>query len=224
MKLLKLIGFLVLSCVAIHNPAAADPAPAPPASPLISNGGFESGNSGWSIFVPDESKSANCRFDVVGNAPHSGTNCIRLQSDTFARFCIGSTFIPVQPGEHYHVSVWYKGDPDATIRPVTAGISTAGFVIRLYLRQGNADAQGGHFFIGPGNRVARISPADPTSTTLPTSWTQIEAVVEIPPGVDEIGPALFSWWTQGTIYADDFSIEKVDASTPVTPLWQKNSG
>ena len=53
---------------------------------------------------------------------------------------------------------------------------------------------------------------------LPKAWTQIKAVIEIPSGVDSILPALFSWWTKGALYADDFSIEKVDASTPVTPL------
>ncbi len=206
MKLLKLAYCLVLSCAAIHNVAADS---------LISNGGFEDGTTGWGLFVPDEAKDKNCRFDVVTDAPHSGVNCVRLQSDDFARFSIGTTFIPVQPGEHYHVSVWVRADPAAHVL-----LKTPGFAIRLFLRQGNADADGGHLFIGPGNRVARNTPADPASKSLPTTWTQIEAVVEIPPGVDAIGPGLFCWRTKGAIYADDFSIEKVDASTPITPMWQ----
>jgi Carbohydrate binding domain len=221
MKLIQSAGFFLFVIAAIPS-AVADAPSAPPATPLISNGGFESGIAGWSIFVPDESKSANCRFDVGTNAPHSGVNCVRLQSDAFARFGIGTAFIPVQPGEHYHVSVWIKADPDAQIRPAVPGITTPGFVVRLYLRLGSADAEGGHLFIGPGNRVTRNAPADAAAATLPTSWTQIEAVVEIPTGVDGIGPALFAWWSQGSIYADDFSIEKVDASTPATPLWTKS--
>jgi hypothetical protein len=230
MKPIKLACFVLLSTAAIHHAIADSPvaAPAAPAVPstdsLISNGGFESGIAGWGIFIPDESKGANCRFDVVSTSPHSGGNCLRLQSDAFARFCVGTTFIPVQAGEHYHVSVWVKADPDATVRPAVPGITTPGFAVRLYLRQGNADAPGGHLFIIPGNRVTRLSPAEPVTTTLPTTWTQIEAVIEIPPGVDAIGPGLFSWWAQGTIYADDFSMEKVDPSTPVTPLWTKNPG
>jgi hypothetical protein len=90
---------------------------------------------------------------------------------------------------------------------------------------GKAEAEGGHLFITPGNRVTRgISPApgDPVTEHIPTEWTQIEAVVEIPQGVDGMGPSLFDWWGKGTIYADDFSVEKVDASTPATPLWQKD--
>ena len=34
---------------------------------LVSNGGFEAGNAGWGLYVPDESKDKNCRFDVVGD-------------------------------------------------------------------------------------------------------------------------------------------------------------
>ena len=63
------------------------------ADDLVSNGGFENGNTGWGIYVPDESKAANCRFDVAADGPHSGTNCLRLQSDDFARFCVGSSLV-----------------------------------------------------------------------------------------------------------------------------------
>jgi hypothetical protein len=203
---MRLGYLLILSFVAIHNVAADS---------LVPNGGFEDSSTGWAIFVPDESKDKNCHFDVVTDTPHSGVNCARFQSDDFARFGIGSGFIPVQAGEHYHVSVWIKADPAAEARP-----KTPGFVIRLYLRQGTGDAAGGHLFIGYGNTVSRNTPAVPESTTLPTAWTQIEAVIEIPPGVDSVGPALFSWWTKGAIYVDDFSLDKVDDSTAVTPVWQ----
>jgi hypothetical protein len=206
MKLFQLACCLVLGYAAIHNVLADS---------LTPNGGFEDGSTGWTLFVPDEAKDKNCLFDVLSDAPHSGTNCMRLKSDDFARFCVGAGFIPAQPGEHYRVSVWVRADPAAQVLP-----KTPGFVVRIFLRQGNADAPGGHLFIGPGNRVARNNPAAPVSKSLPTTWTKIEAVIEIPPGVDSIGPALFSWRTKGAIYADDFSLEKVDASTPVTPLWQ----
>jgi hypothetical protein len=186
------------------------------ADDLVYNGGFEAGNTGWGIFVPDESNDKNCRFDVVADGPHSGTNCLRLQSDDFARFSVGASLVPVVAGEHYHVSVWYKAGPDAHVR-----LKAPGFAVRLFLAQNRTDAAGGHLFIAPGDRVTRNTPADPVAEELPTAWTQMQAVIEIPPGVDAVGPSLFSWWSKGTIYADDFSIEKVDASVPVTPLWQK---
>ena len=207
---LKLSLLLVLSCLAI---------PAVAADSVLTNGGFENGIAGWGIWVPDESKASNCRFDVVGDNPHSGVNCARLQSDDYGRFSVGCPTIPVQAGERYHVSVWVRADPAALVRE-----KAPGFVIRLYLGQGNTDAAGGHLFIGPGNRVSRNTPADPVAETLPTTWTRIDAVVEIPAGVDMMGPGLFSWWTKGILFADDFSIEKVDASTALTPLWQKPPG
>ena len=205
----------VLSLFLIGIPACA--APAAPAGPLVPNGGFEYGIMDWTLFVPEESQGANCRFDVTTTSPHSGVDCLRLQSDDFGRFCVGSASFPVQPGEHYSVSVWIRADTAAQVRP-----DAPGFVVRLSLRQGGADAPGGHLFVAPGDKVSRETP--PTSSTpLPTTWTQIKAVVEIPPGVDAIIPALFSWWTKGTINVDDFTIEKVDASTPVTPVWQKTA-
>jgi len=218
---LLVLGFARMSTFAADSPVADTPtAPAtPPPAPLIPNGGFEEGITNWGIFVPDEAKDANCRFDVVSTNPHSGANCVRLQSDDYARFSIGSALLPVQPGEHYHVSVWVRADPAAHVL-----LKTPGFAIRLYLRQGNGDAEGGHLFIGLGNRVSRNTPPDAVSKTFPTTWTQISAVVEIPPGVDAMGPGLFCWRTKGAIYADDFSIEKVDASTALTPIWQPPVG
>jgi hypothetical protein len=218
-KCLPLLIALVLAGLAFRATADAPPAPAAPApaaASLITNGGFEDGIVGWGTYVPDESKLANCHFDVGSDSPHSGANCARLQTDDYGRFSVGGALIPVQPGDHYHVSVWIRADSAAQVRA-----KAPGFVIRLHLSQGGADAAGGHLFIAPGNRVTRDAPADPVSDSLPTTWTQIEAVVEIPQGVDSMGPGIFTWWTKGIVYADDFSIEKVDASTPATPFWQK---
>ena len=184
------------------------------AQSLVPNGGFESGISGWSIFVPDESSGKNCKFDVVSTEPHSGTNCVRLQSDDFARYAIGAgSSFPVQPGEHYRVSIWIRADAAALIRPKTSGMPpAAGPVIRILLRGAGSDTAGGHLFIGMGNTVARDTPSE-WSAPLPKDWTKIEAVVEIPPGADTAFPSLFCWWTSGTLYADDFEIEKVAALT-----------
>jgi hypothetical protein len=191
---------------------------------LIANGGFEGGIKSWNLWVPAESQGANCRFDVVSDSPHSGTNCARLQSDDYGRFAIGTDPFPAQPGEHYRVTAWVRADPAALARVNTHGVApSAGFVIRLHLSQDKVETQGGHFFIGLGNVVTRGAPAALT-TALPKDWTKVEAVVEIPPGVDSVNPSLFSWWVTGTIFIDDFSIEKVDASTPITPLPASDPG
>ena len=209
---LRLIGLpalaLFFTCLGIQGSAGQE---------LVENGGFEDGVAGWTLFVPDESQDKNCRFDVSNDSPHSGTTCLRLQSDDVARFSVGAVAgFPVQPGEHYRVTAWVRADSAARVRP-----KAPGFVIRLNLRQGNTDAAGGHLFIELGNVVSRDTPAE-SSSALPKGWTKVEAVVEIPTGVDTVFPSFFSWWVAGTLFVDDFSIEKVDASTAVTPLSQKD--
>jgi hypothetical protein len=182
---------------------------------LIANGGFENGSTGWGIYIPEESQDKTCRFDVASDSPHSGVNCARLQTDDFARFCIGSTTsFPVQPGERYRVSAWVRLDPAAHVR-----VKAPGFAIRLNLSLGNQDTAGGHLLIEPGNLVARNIAAEAV-TDLPKKWTKVEAVVEVPAGVDTIRPTLFAWWIKGSLFVDDFSITKVDATTPVTPMTQ----
>ena len=187
------------------------------ADSLISNGGFESGTNGWSLFVPDESQDKGCHFDVVNNAPHTGKSCLRMSRRTTPVTAVAFNFIPkAETGRALSRLRMGEGRPGGACAAENAGLCHPPlFTTEVY------DADGGHLFIGPGNRVARNMPADPVAkTTLPTTWTQIDAVVEIPPGVDAIGPALFSWWSKGPIYADDFSIEKVDPSTATTPVWQ----
>ena len=197
-RLLTAALSLLLTCPAIQLCAAQE---------LITNGGFENGTTGWSIWIPDESKSANCRFEVSTDSPHSGVNCVHLQADDFARFCIGTSAIPVQAGDRYRVTAWVRAEAAAQMRPQSHGLPpAAGFVIRLNLRQGDADAAGGHLFIGLGNQVLRDTPAEWTKD-LPKEWTKVEAVVEIPTGVDAVLPALFMWWAKGTISVDDFSVE-----------------
>lgn len=182
-----------------------------PGEDLVTNGDFENGTGGWTLFVPDESKDKNCLFDIVSTSPHSGTSCAHFKSDDYARFGISpATGIPVAAGEHYRVTAWVRADPAALVRA-----KSPGFVIRLNLREGGADATGGPFYIEPGNVVSRDKPTD-SFTALPKEWTKVEAVIEIPNGVDTVFPALFSWWVAGSIFVDDFSFEKVDTSSSST--------
>ncbi len=208
---MRLSKLLLPSCLIVLGGFALQGARA---DSIVPDGDFESGTGSWKIWVPDESKDQNCRFDVATDNPHSGAACARLQSDDFARFAISPGSFPAQAGEHYRLSAWVRADSAAEIRP-----NSPGFVIRVMLHPASADAAPAFLFIGPGNRVKLGNPANPTWKHL-TEWTQIEAVIEIPPGVDAIAPSLFDWWAKGALFADDFSIEKVDASTPATALVQ----
>jgi len=53
---------------------------------------------------------------------------------------------------------------------------------------------------------------------LPTDWTHLEAVIEVPQGMDSMGATLFVWKAKGSLYVDDFTFEKVDSSTALTTV------
>ncbi|MEJ0001437.1 MAG: hypothetical protein WDO13_21295 [Verrucomicrobiota bacterium] len=211
--MVSLYRFVLAAALAFALAGAA--APWALAQELVGNGGFEQGAAGWKLVVPGGGQAGQAghdRFDVVTNSPHSGGHCLRLQSDDFACYGVAAPPFAVRPGEHYRVSAWFRADPAAAMRPDTPDLAlAAGFVIRLTLRQGNAQAMGAHLFLSAGDVVTRDTPAAPT-TPLPRDWTRIEAVIEMPAGTDNVVAGLFAWWTRGALYADDFTIEKVAAA------------
>jgi len=181
----------------------------------VPNPGFEDGTAGWTLYPAGDSKDKNCRFSAVGDAPRSGAGAARLESDDFARYCIGTAPVAVRPGGRYRVSVWAKAGPKWATRS-----GAPGFIVRLTLRQGGADAPGGHLYIGPGGRVFRDAPPG-VDVPLTAAWTKVEAVVDIPAGIDSVLPGIFAWYAKGALFVDDFAIEPVEESVPATPFWQK---
>lgn len=190
---------------------------------LISNPGFESDQSGWGLFVPGDSRDKECSFLLSGSLAHSGSACAEISSGDFARFGLGyKGSIPVTPGGRYRVSAWVKAAPGSEVK---AG--TSGMVIRFTLQQGRQEAFGGpKIFIGLNGKVDLAPEGDITAlaTALPTEWTKVEAVVEIPAeGVDNMGLGLFGWYTKGSIFIDDISVEKVSGTTALSPLTSKTN-
>ena len=181
---------------------------------LAQNGGFEDASAHWSQFVPDDSKMNTCTFTVINDHPHSGNFCARLESSGPGRFCVGNPSIPVQPHDRYRITVWYRADAAAILNPNSPGVS-----IRVNLKK-SADDKGAFpdsfRQINPAGIVSIGNPV-PISTPLPADWTKMEAVVEIPDGITLIDPDLFSY-VQGVVFFDDFSVEKVSADTPITPI------
>jgi len=172
---------------------------------LVTNPGFESGTQDWSVFVPDESMEKNCQFTISNDNPHSGAACGEMNAGDFARFAVAHKPLAVNPGDHDQICAWFRADASTAYPP-----RTPGFAIRLMLNGGH------HLQI---NAEGVITPSNPATlkNPMPTVWTQVSVVIEIPPGVTTTSLEFFSY-AKGPLYLDDVSVQKVDPSVPVTPL------
>jgi hypothetical protein len=188
---------------------------------IVVNPSFEGGLDGWTQFVPNESLGQNCSLSFSADLPHSGSACGLMHTDGFARFGISPKIqpsTPMQSGDRYRVSLWVRA---AAQDEVHSG--TPGFLIRMGLGQGKVSSPGGNLFLGLDSQVSRgASPPVTAPVKLPQVWTKIEAVVEIPADADRLGAELFVVGFKGDLYVDDFAMEKVDASTALTPLTPVN--
>lgn len=189
----------------------------------ILNPGFESGKVDWYLFVPSESQDKACQYNLSSRESHSGKTCAEISSDDFARFGLSyKRRLFVNSGERYRVIAWVKADSSASVKN-----STQGFLIRFVLTQGKADApKSPAIFIGLNGNITIESLIEGTklrglAAPLPTEWTKVEAVVEIPvvkEGIDGMQMSLCGQNTRGTIWIDDVSIEKVSENTPLSPV------
>lgn len=171
---------------------------------LLSNGGFEDGATDWSIYVPEDSAEKHCTFTVVQDQPHSRAACAQLNSSDITRFCVGHKPITVTPGEHYRISAWFRAGAQTQFAK-----KTPGFSIRLNLTgvrlQINAEG-----VITPANPILLKNP-------MPTQWTEVAVVIQVPAGSTSLGMDLFSY-AGGPLFIDDVSVEKVESSVKVMPL------
>ena len=183
---------------------------------ILNNPGFETGTEeGWVAWIPSDSKPENCHHAISNENPHSGTACLKLTADDFSRFCVGpKQTMTVQGGERYRIGFWIRGNavtaPNATgfaarlsVSPVVPGLNGKGMDL---------------VYIGfDGVRMHSVS-APVTATTIPTQWTHVSGVIEIPAGADKMTLGLFVIQAKGDVYLDDVSVEKVDAKTPLSEI------
>jgi hypothetical protein len=211
------IVLTLLPCLTIHSAADDD-------VNLISNPGFEEGDlaSSYYLGVAGDSKDMNCRFSIDTKTVHSGKQSAIMQADDFARCSIGPK-IPCHPlsgGERYRVGVWVKPAPDFQAQPGTPGV-----VLRMNPTSGFPPvAAASMIFVNLDNTVSTGIAPPMAMKPLSSDWTHLEAVIEIPAGIDSMGPVLFMWKAKGSLYVDDFTFDKVDASTPLTPVVSAASG
>jgi hypothetical protein len=186
---------------------------------LVSNPGFESGHAAYGLFIGPESSGDNCRFTISPDTFHSGQQSAIMQADDFARFSLCAQIsTPLVAGDVYRVGVWVKAGADFQAQPGSPGV-----VLRLNPSAGSPAValSTGFIFVYANATISMAAPPGfgPLSVAAPdlTSWTHLEAVIKIRDGVDHYVPALFFWRAKGSLYVDDFSFQKVDAGTSLTP-------
>lgn len=188
---------------------------------LITNPGFENASSApatFSLFIPPDSQGVNCRFTINTDTFHSGKQSALMQADDFARFSLNpNVTYPVVAGDLYRIGVWVKAGADFQMQPGSPGV-----VMRLNQTSSASPAAAVFTFIYLNNTVSQAGAPtyapEPVTASAPTEWTHIEAVVKVSAGVDHLVPTLFFWKAKGSLYVDDFSFQKVDPATPLSPL------
>jgi hypothetical protein len=207
-KLIKCFApIAVLSCATLQAQT----------SNLVNNPGFETSiEESWGSWVAPESKTENCRYAISNENPHSGTACMKLTADDFSRFCVGpKQSYEVQAGERYRIGFWIRGNAETAPK-------ASGFAVRLTVSPVVPGLDGsGHdlVYIGLDGKV-KINSAPVSATTIPSQWTHVSGVIAIPDGVNKITFGLFMIQARGDVCLDDVSVEKVDASTPLSEIVQ----
>lgn len=183
---------------------------------LLTNAGFERGMMNWVTFIPAESVAQAPVLEIAKGSAHTGTSALRLTSTTSSRFAIGNyPWIPVVAGERFRVSAWYRIEPGAV-----AKATLPGFVMRLNFKQDDAPAgtPTKHLYAGPSGAISSGVGPQLVRPALPTEWTLIEAVVEVPANTNIMSVNFFSWGLTGAVLVDDALIEKVAADVAPTVL------
>lgn len=169
----------------------------------------------WFLFVPAESRHADCQiFEDVVDTPSKRTG-IRLTSKEKARFGFrrDGPAIQVSAGERYHLSAWVRIADDASVEPGSPGV-----VLRATFFSNTGVAfSGGHVYIGTRGVTTRDA-EKLFGAPLPHRWEKVAATIEIPSGVKEMKFYLFCWYTAGNVYFDEPRIEKHQSGTPITPV------
>jgi hypothetical protein len=182
---------------------------------LIDNPNFEDGSSGWELFVPAESTDKGARFEIVHQNPRSGVSAVRLIADQTARFSLTSASrISVRPGELYRISAWYRAEPGAKIQPGQPGL-----VLRVNLGKAPDSPEAPkHLHILPDGSVTRTLGLTAVGEALATTWTRVEAVVEVPFGAEHIILNVFAWGLQGAIQVDDIVVTPAPPGVAATSI------
>jgi len=183
----------------------------------ITNPGFEDGTTSWSLFIGNENKEKDITFTPVKTSPHSGQQCLALSSQGSGRYGVTPRLNAQDfaPGEHYRISAWVRASDDFVQKPGSAGV----YLRATLFSSPGKDAPGGHYFFALPATTLHAQPlALLGSSPVPKAWTQISSVFEIPEGAHLLSPMVFVDGGSGTLFVDDFSLDKVGPEVPLSPL------
>ncbi len=183
---------------------------------MLTNGGFEEGSRGWSIFAPPDAQGADAKLDTTGEGAHEGGLAGIMSCSSPVRFAIvnfvkGTSFVV---GDRYRISAWVKAGADFQAQP-----GTPGFVVRVSMFRDETGSQGGTdglFYVGLKGAVNGPDTSVFNDQGVPTEWTKVEGVFEIVPDTVRVNACAFIWKGAGTLYVDDFRLEPVDKTTPLS--------
>ncbi len=189
---------------------------------LIPDSGFEAVEENWGgPFVPEKYKDAGAEGFIVRAGAKNGNACLQMSSQEDARYSMYPSGKPmaVEPGEHLRIKAWIKAGDD-----FEAVAGTPGALIRIPFRfEDRADGGVENQYlidwkgnVVTGDHLKRLE----LEEAVPTTWTQIEAVVVVPDDMYEASLNLFVWSGAGTIFWDDVEVETVDSDVKATPLAQ----
>jgi len=182
-----------------------------PAQNLVQNPGFELGPDRWSLFNPPGYENSGAKVEIVNDATRRDSRVARLSCTSVARFSFSSqTRIPVTPGMRFRVKAVYRAEPGAQLDHDSPGL-----VLRTSFEpQSKAGASIPPLHIGPLGSVSTVVGKPMAIPSLPLEWTEINAVIEVPPLASIMTLNILVWRMRGTLLVDDVSIELIsDEST-----------
>ena len=195
---------------------------------LIPNPGVDTDDGTWGLFVPGESENKGCEFSISKDSPHSGSGCIELKSGDLARFATGPKKLvgdAVRAGDRCRLTFWVRAGSDFQAK------SPPSVMVRMFLLddQGHNLQENLAIFVGLNGKTTIQSPEkgldfSPYKEPLPSEWTKVESVFEVPTdlGASRLSrPDFFAQYTSGSIFLDDFSLERVGSDVPLSPTFQK---
>ena len=199
------------------------PAQAQTESNLIPNPGFEDQDNFWGTFIPTESQNKGCEFNISKDSPHSGNACAELKSTDFARFSIDLKDLsgdPIHTGERGRLTFWIRAAKNTQVKGAPS------FIVRILLLDDQGQPLPGDqaLFVGLNGQTTIQSPVSGLNLSmfpdpLPTEWTKVESVFEIPPDIKatRLGkPEFFVQYTLGSVFLDDLSLERVGKDVPLS--------